>query len=185
MMFRVFTGALAAAALLAAPALAQDPLAEGVRACAEIEKTRQRLACFDELAESLDVAAPTQAAAAEPVAAPTPEPKPMPAPETSEAAIADTFGADDLVERERVKTVETSARSLDVQIVRVIYTESGKGVFQFSNGQIWIQTEPEDRRRFDSEDLESIEARLERRMFGGYWLKTKSPRRAVRVERRK
>ena len=184
-MFRVFTGALAAAALLAAPALAQDPLAEGVRACAEIEKTRQRLACFDELAESLDAAAPPQAVAAEPVAAPTPQPMPTAEPETSEAAIAETFGAADVAKRQREKAVDDAPKTLDVEIVRILYTESGKGVFQLSNGQIWIQTEAEKRRELEIAEGQPIEARLQRRVFGGYWLKTKTPGRSIKVERRK
>lgn len=184
-MFHVFTGALVSAAILAAPALAQDSLAEGLRACAEIETTRQRLACFDELAAGLEVAAPTQATAAEPDAAPAPAPKPTVAQETSEAAIAETFGAADIAQRQREKAVDNAPRSLDVEIVRILYTETGKGVFQLSNGQIWIQTEAEKRRELEIEEGQPIEARLQRRMFGGYWLKTKTPGRAIKVERRK
>lgn len=172
--------AFLAATMLVSVAQAQDGLADGVRACADIEKTRQRLACFDALAASLKTApAPpsTPAAAAPAVVAP--------APAGSQAAVAETFGAADIAKRQQEKAVDNGPKSLDVEIVRILYTESGKGVFELSNGQIWIQTEAETRRQLEIENGAPIEARLQRRMFGGYWLKTKNPGRSLKVERRK
>ncbi|MEL6364482.1 MAG: hypothetical protein AAFR11_06545 [Pseudomonadota bacterium] len=156
--------------------------------CLAIENDAERLACYDRLARAaLGVPALDPRAPEAPVPAPSAATASSTAPTEPQSApgadAAAAFGAEDLARRE-IKGDDTP-KKLAVTVTRIVYTDSGKAVFGLSNGQIWIQTEPEGRRRFELSEDEEIEAVLQKRMFGGYWLATKSPRRKIKVERRK
>jgi hypothetical protein len=136
----LLTLALAAActpAWSAAPA----PALDGLIACADVQDTQQRLACFDREIAPLARAARTTAPASAAVArAPAPAAAPTPAPATGSTASSKadkpSFGQEQLRAKERPAAPEEEP-ALHAQIATLRETAPGTWLVALDNGQTW------------------------------------------------
>lgn len=182
----VLCAGVLAAVLVAGVALAQSDsgLSDALEACAEIASTRDRVACYDRLAErqAADTARPAPPAAAPDGAATAiPEPPvPVPVPVTEPAAAA----APDATARLEVDApseidVEQSQRFTAV-VTAVNTTQLGTTTFVTEDGRVWRQVSQE-RGRYPEPPFEVV---LERASFGSYFLEFPTGRFRVRVSLR-
>jgi hypothetical protein len=124
-------------ALASTPALSREaaaPVIDKLENCAELQDTRQRLACFDrEFAPfRTQKAAPAQPTAPSPAAAPV-SPPPRPAPESSGPV---SFGQESLPAKERPSVTE-EAQALHARITSLREVDPDTSLATLDNGQVW------------------------------------------------
>ncbi|RMF71938.1 MAG: hypothetical protein D6740_05975 [Alphaproteobacteria bacterium] len=190
-------GALLVGAGFAGPVSAQQPPPEivaGMKACLAVHKKRERLRCFETLAQETiaraeaakGTGAKTPPAMAHgpttsspPVAAPArrtesrPAPSsPQTAPAAQEAGTRSDYGL-------KRKKARKEPRKLAVTITAAWPDRRGRWHFETADGQVWRQ---KDDVRVRLTKL-PVAARLEKGMFGGYFLDIKGVPSDIRVER--
>jgi hypothetical protein len=126
-------------ALASAPVLAGiDPLADGLRRCSLETEEQKRLACFDTLVSAL--------------------PKIQ----------SDQFGmtADIARKRDPVAVPKSENESLAGKIAALWEAPRGEYIVTLDNGQVWMQTEPRSRIRFEVGEA----VQIEHGALGSLWL---------------
>ncbi len=183
-------GSLAAALFFCAGhgAAAQDLGA--IKDCRAIGDADERLQCFNDATAFLDEAGALASAEAPPAMR---EEGRAPSGETV-AAVDDSFGAEDLPKEETddsfgaedlaSKEREEDKKELRALLTGLQFTRSGKYIITLDNGQVWRQIPG------DSETLvlpratsEGVPVILKKGLFGSHFLRLRSSKRSIRVER--
>jgi hypothetical protein len=163
-----------AAALLAAGAAAcraASPIQE-LLACRRIDQAAARLACFDHASARL-AAAPAPAAAAAPgtrVAAPVAARRPAPPAPAAMLSAEQAFGLSysQLTAHEvAVGALPKPVAHIGATLRRISTAADGRWVFALSNGQVWVQQDPD----HDLLANPGQHVTLVHQMFGSYWLR--------------
>jgi len=151
-------------------------------ACAAIEADDVRLRCYDAYFRGPAAPEPPSAAAQPPAAAPAPAPVPVPVPaplprdasvlpeqaaaaapvapamSTPQRAPEEEFGLTpaQLEERAREESQPRELEQIEVRVVSVERTASGRALIVLENGQRWLETEASRRQHFRAGDLMKI-----------------------------
>ncbi|MHB1871009.1 MAG: hypothetical protein ACYCT1_09185 [Steroidobacteraceae bacterium] len=157
-----------AAALLAAGAAAcraASPIQE-LLACRRIEQAAARLACFDRASARL-AAAPPAAVVAAASAAPMVASRPAPVTNLS-AEQAFGLSYSQLTAHEvAVGALPKPASHIGATLRRVTTAADGRWIFSLSNGQVWVQQDPD----HDLLANPGQHVTIFHQMFGSYWLR--------------
>ena len=163
-----------AAALLAAGAAAcraASPIQE-LLACRRIEQADVRLACFDRASARLAVS-PAPAAAAAPdtrIAAPAAARHPPPPAPTATLSAQQAFGLSysQLTAHEvAVGALPKPVAHIGATLRRISTAADGRWIFALSNGQVWVQQDPD----HDLLANPGQHVTIFHQMFGSYWLR--------------
>jgi hypothetical protein len=131
---------IAALALLAAPAAAQDGIRAQLGSCLAIPGVLQRLACYDSVAKGNGITTPARApVAAAPMAAPMPPRTALNAAQAPRATSAtEGFGAERLPQAQAARR---AVEEITSPITDLTYSITGKFTVTLANGQVWRQKE--------------------------------------------
>jgi hypothetical protein len=161
------------AVLPPAPLFAQDSLTAGLRSCAAIVGSVERLSCYDQLARR-------------PPPAPLPTPMPMqmqmpqrPAPAPNPAA---DFGADTLPQAAPVPLPRSSLESITSPVTDFSFDVRGHFIVTLANGQIWRQIEG-DTVNVPLRKDHTHTATVSRAILGSYSIRFDNPRGLFKVLR--
>jgi hypothetical protein len=163
------TVAIGLASILAATAVPAED-SRPPHPCAAVTDAGQRLACYDAaFAPPADDAAHKEDLRAEP-AAPEAEPEPE----------IDRFGLNPALrqKREAAKPREEAPDSIEALVVGLARRPTGTQVITLDNGQVWVQTEPDNRGRLSAGD----QVVIRKAALGSFLLVTES-RGSMRVRR--
>ncbi len=129
---------IAALALLAAPAAAQDGIRAQLGSCLVIPGVLQRLACYDRVAKGNGITTAARApVAAAPMAAPIPPRTALNAPPPPRATSAtEGFGAERLPQAQAARR---AVEEITSPITDLTYSITGKFTVTLANGQVWRQ----------------------------------------------
>lgn len=198
-MRRLFTGLMAVVAVAAAAEAAPN-LEFSIGMCAAKTNAKERLACYDAIAQRLRAgevsaaapapaapapvaAAPTPAPVAPPVTAPTTAPAPAPAapvaaaPQQPEAQ----FGAEYLKKESRAAAGQPEPLDeIHGVITKLAFSLTGRAIVTLDNGQVWRQVEG-DTDRFKGKEGET--AKVARAFLGSYSLTVESRKQLIKVQR--
>lgn len=169
--------ALIITAGIAGPAGAQD-LGSALLDCRAIEDSRDRLACYDNVAGALSQGRMETSAA--PVTRERQAAAPAPAAPVLTAE--ESFGRDDLPEVRKEEN-EKKLKMITANVVEIGRNNRGKYVVILDNGQIWRQINADTNRLRVPKDAEGLVAEVKRKMLGAHDLSLNTGNRTIRVER--
>ncbi len=201
-MRKLFAGLMAVAAM-AAGAEAAPNLEFSIGICSAKTNAKERLACYDAIAQRLragEIAAPVAVPAAPaPVAvapaapapvAPAPlaaapvaaAPAPAPAPVPAAAPAPETqFGAEALKKETRAATGQPEQLDeIHGVIAKLAFSPIGRAIVTLDNGQVWRQVEG-DTDRFKGKEGDT--ATIERALLGSYSLTVQGRNQLIKVQR--
>jgi hypothetical protein len=157
------------AVLPPAPLFAQDSLTAGLRSCAAIVGSVERLSCYDQLARR-------------PLPAPLPAPMAAPAQMSQRPAPAADFGADTLPQPAPVPVPRSSLESITSPVTDFSFDVRGHFIVTLANGQIWRQIEGDTVNVTLRKDRTHT-ATVSRAILGSYSIRFDNPRGLFKVLR--
>jgi len=153
------------AVLPPAPLFAQDSLTAGLRSCAAIVGSVERLSCYDQLARR-----------------PLPTPMAAPAQMPQRPAPAADFGADTLPQAAPVPVPRSSLESITSPVTDFSFDVRGHFIVTLANGQIWRQIEG-DTVNVPLRKDRTHTATVSRAILGSYSIRFDNPRGLFKVLR--
>ncbi len=146
------------------PTAQADKLQDGYKACRTLSDASARLACFDDLMPTPEVA-PQGTAAAQVQVTPPPAP----------ATAAGSFGSEAI----RKEQKDEGPTSMQARLVGTIETLSKGQRYSLDNGQVWLNINDRD----VYANVQNPEVTIEKNFVGSYWMLLDKPSARIRVRR--
>jgi hypothetical protein len=167
---------LAALAAGTAGAHAQSADLDALLSCRSLDEAAERLACFDAASAALAGVQAASGVAAAPAAS-----------ENAEARREAEFGADDFrgsfeARRAAEKNGEAELTSIEVAVLEIGRTASGKALIILENGQVWRQIDSDGVYFRAPSSLDGVTAAISQGALGSYRMKL-GKNRVIRVRR--